>query len=139
MRRWNRSKANGLLGVMDSDAISEAAGRPSTSTGSFVKGNIGMRRAIGATRRDILGQLLVETILIFPAGGAIAILLGFGMTRLITLYPKWGTGFTLAIVFVAFGTSASIALVFGLFPARRAAQLNPVQTLRFEGGKCLST
>ena len=132
MRHWNCRKANGLLGVMESDAISEAADRPSTSTGGFPKGNIGIRRAIGATKRDILGQFLIETILIFPAGGTIDILLGFGMTKVITLYAKWETGFTLASVFVAFGTSASIGLIFGLLPARRAAQLNPVQSLRFE-------
>ncbi|MBI3780995.1 MAG: FtsX-like permease family protein [candidate division NC10 bacterium] len=124
---------------MDSDAISEAADRPSTNTESFLKGNIGIRRAIGATKRDILGQFLIETILIFSAGGTIGILLGCGMTKVITLYARWETGFTLASVFVAFGTSASIGLTFGLFPARRAAHLNPVQTLRFEGGKCRST
>lgn len=134
MRHWSCSKANGLLGVMDSDAISEAAGRPSTSTGGFLKGNIGIRRAIGATKRDILGQFLIETISIFPAGGTIGILLGCGMIKVITLYAKWETGFPLASVFVAFGTSASIGLTFGLFSARRAAQLNPVQTLRFESG-----
>ena len=135
MRHWNCSKANGLLGVMDFDAIAGAGGRPSTSTGSFLKGTIGIRRAIGATKRDIMGQCLIETIVIFPAGGTIGILLGFGKAKVITLDAQWETGFTLASVLVAFGTSASIALVFGLFPARRTAQLNPVQTLRLESGK----
>ena len=132
MRHWNCSKANGLLSVMDSDAIAGAGGRPSTSTGSFLEGNIGIRRAIGATKRDILGQFRIETILIFPAGGTIGILLGFGMAKVITLYAKWETNFTLPSILVAFGTSASIGLIFGLFSARRAAQLNPVQALRFE-------
>ena len=105
------------------------------STESFLKGNIGIRRAIDATKRDILDWIHIETISVFPTGGASGIFLGFGMTRIIIRYAKRETGFTIDSVFVAFGTSALIGLVFGLFPARRAAQLNPVQTLRFESGK----
>ena len=93
---------------------------------------IGIRRAIGATKRDILGQFLIETVLICLAGGVIGILLGFGIAAVITLYAKWETGFSLASIVVAFGTAASVGLVFGLYPARRAAQLDPVQALRFE-------
>jgi putative ABC transport system permease protein len=93
---------------------------------------IGIRRAIGATKWDILGQFLIETVLICLAGGTIGILLGFGMAKAITLYAKWETGFTVTSVIIAFGTSASVGLVFGLFPARRAAQLDPIQALRFE-------
>ena len=93
---------------------------------------IGIRRAIGATKRDILGQFLTETVLICLAGGIIGIVLGFGMAIVITLYAKWETGFSLASVVIAFGTSASVGLAFGLYPARRAAELNPVQALRFE-------
>jgi len=93
---------------------------------------IGIRRAIGATKRDILGQFLTETVLICLAGGIIGIVLGFGMAMVITLYAKWQTGFSLASVVIAFGTAASVGLAFGLYPARRAAELDPVQALRFE-------
>ncbi len=93
---------------------------------------IGIRRAIGATKGDILAQFLVETVLICLAGGVIGILLGFGIATAITLYATWETGFTLSSVLIAFGTSASVGLLFGLFPARRAAQLDPIQALRFE-------
>lgn len=93
---------------------------------------IGIRRAIGATKGDIMVQFLIETVLICLAGGVLGILLGLGMAKAITLYARWETGFSLAGVLIAFGTSASVGLLFGLFPARRAAQLNPVQALRFE-------
>jgi putative ABC transport system permease protein len=93
---------------------------------------IGIRRAIGATKGDILVQFIIETVLICLAGGVLGILLGFGLARAITLYAGWETGFSLVSVLIAFGTAASVGLLFGLFPARRAAQLDPVQALRFE-------
>jgi putative ABC transport system permease protein len=93
---------------------------------------IGIRRAIGATKGDILVQFIIETVLICLAGGVLGNLVGFGLAKTITLYAKWETGFSVASILIAFGTSASIGLLFGLFPARRAAQLNPVQALRSE-------
>jgi putative ABC transport system permease protein len=93
---------------------------------------IGIRRAIGATKGDILVQFIIETVLICLTGGVLGNLLGFGMAKTITLYAKWDTGVSVTSILVAFGTSASIGLLFGLFPARRAAQLNPVQALRSE-------
>ena len=93
---------------------------------------IGIRRAIGATKGDILVQFIIETVLICLTGGVLGNLVGFGMAKTITLYAKWETGFSLSSILIAFGTSASIGLLFGLFPARRAAQLDPVQALRAE-------
>jgi putative ABC transport system permease protein len=93
---------------------------------------VGIRRAIGATKGDIMMQFVIETVIICLAGGTIGILLGFGMAKVITLYAGWETGFSLSGVLIAFGTSASAGLLFGLFPARRAAQLDPVHALRFE-------
>ncbi len=93
---------------------------------------VGIRRAIGATKNDILIQFLIETVLICLVGGAIGVLLGFGMAQFIAYYAKWATEFSWVSVFIAFGTSAMVGLIFGLFPARRAAQLDPVQALRFE-------
>jgi putative ABC transport system permease protein len=68
-------------------------------------------------------------VLICLTGGAIGILPGFGMPKTITLYARWETGFSLASVLIAFGTSASVGLLFGLFPARRAAQLDFLPSL----------
>ena len=93
---------------------------------------IGIRRAIGATKGDILGQFLIETVFICLAGGTVGIVLGAGMAKAITLYAGWETGFSAVSVLVAFVTSAGVGLIFGLFPARRAAELDPVQALRFE-------
>ena len=93
---------------------------------------IGIRRAIGATRNDILTQFLIETVLICLVGGAIGVLLGFGIAKLIAYYANWATAFSLVSVIIAFGASALVGLIFGLFPARRAVQLDPVQALRFE-------
>jgi putative ABC transport system permease protein len=93
---------------------------------------IGIRRAIGATKAAILGQFLIETVLVCLAGGVIGIVLGFAMARIVTFYAGWDTAFSVAGVLVAFGTATAVGVVFGLFPARRAAELNPVQALRFE-------
>jgi len=93
---------------------------------------IGIRRAIGATRRDILFQFLIETVMICLIGGALGIGFGFGLAAVITAYAKWKTAFSMSSVIIAVGTSVTIGLIFGLFPARRAADLDPVQALRFE-------
>jgi putative ABC transport system permease protein len=91
---------------------------------------IGVRRAIGARQRDILIQFLIETVLVCLAGGFIGIFLGFAMGWIISFYAQWETALSLLGVAVAFGTSVGVGIVFGLFPARRAAQLDPVQALR---------
>jgi putative ABC transport system permease protein len=93
---------------------------------------IGIRRAVGATRRDILGQFLIETVLICLMGGAIGILFGFALATAITLYAEWKTAFSLTSIIIAVGTSVTVGLIFGLFPARRAADLDPVTALRVE-------
>ena len=93
---------------------------------------IGVRRAIGATKGDILGQFLIETVLVCLPGGVIGVVVGVGMAKVITYYAGWTTGFALTSVVVALGMAAAVGLVFGLFPARRAAQLDPVQALRSE-------
>ena len=93
---------------------------------------IGIRRAIGATKRDILIQFLIETVLVCLLGGTIGVLLGFGMAQLIAEFAGWATAFSPLSVPIALGTSVVIGVVFGIIPARRAAQLHPVQALRFE-------
>jgi putative ABC transport system permease protein len=91
---------------------------------------IGIRRAIGATKAHIVAQFLTEAVLICAAGGMLGILVGFGLARAITLYAKWETGLSLVSVLIAFGTAATVGILFGLVPARRAAQLDPVRALR---------
>ena len=93
---------------------------------------IGIRRAIGATQGDISGQFLIETILVCLTGGIIGILIGTGMAMVITLYAGWETAFSPGSILMAFGAAGSVGLLFGIFPARRAAQLDPIKALRFE-------
>ena len=93
---------------------------------------IGIRRAIGATKRDILIQFLIEAVLVCLLGGTIGVLLGFGLAQLIAEFAEWATAFSPLSVPIALGTSVMVGVVFGIIPARRAAQLHPVQALRAE-------
>ncbi len=77
-------------------------------------------------------QFLIETVRVCLLGGTIGVLLGFGLAQLIAEYADWATAFSPLSVPIALGTSVAIGLVFGIIPARRAAQLHPVQALRFE-------
>jgi putative ABC transport system permease protein len=93
---------------------------------------IGTRRALGATERHIMGQFLNETVLISATGGLIGIVLGAVMAKGINLYAGWGTVISFYSVTVSFGISALVGIVFGLYPARKAAKMNPIAALRFE-------
>jgi putative ABC transport system permease protein len=93
---------------------------------------IGIRRAIGATKVDVMAQFLIETVLICLTGGVLGILLGAGLGKAITVYAGWRTAFSALSILIAFGTAATVGLIFGLFPAQRAAGLDPVQAIRFE-------
>ena len=93
---------------------------------------IGIRRAIGARRSDVMVQFLIEAVLICLVGGAIGALLGFGIAQVIAQFADWATAFSPASLPIALGTAAFVGLVFGIIPARRAAALHPVQALRAE-------
>jgi len=93
---------------------------------------IGTRRALGATERDILGQFLNETILISVTGGFIGIVLGVVMAKGINLFAGWDTVISLYSVVTSFGISALVGIVFGIYPARQAAKMDPIAALRFE-------
>jgi putative ABC transport system permease protein len=93
---------------------------------------IGIRRAVGATQHDIVRQFLVETVMIAVAGGAIGLLFGVGLSRLIAWLAGWSTIVTLTSVALAFLVSVAVGLVFGVYPARRAARLDPVEALHYE-------
>ena len=93
---------------------------------------IGIRRATGATRKDILGQFLLEAVILSFTGGLIGIILGFALTRIIAAYADWRTIVSLQSIFLAFWVSVGIGVIFGVFPARRAAMMNPIEALRYE-------
>src|SRR5207248_1564695 len=95
---------------------------------------IGIRKAIGARRRDILMQFLIESMFLAGLGGALGILVGFGLSRILPLaVSSLPTPIiSMPSVFMAFGISVGIGLFFGLYPANRAARLRPIEALRYE-------
>jgi len=93
---------------------------------------IGVRRAVGARKRDILRQFLVEAILISFVGGLLGIGCGFGISRLVAMMAGWSTIVTLNSILLAFLVSVSVGLIFGIYPAAKAARLDPVEALRYE-------
>ncbi len=93
---------------------------------------IGLRQAIGAEKGEIIGQFLGEAVLLTLLGGLIGILIGYGIARLLQTLTQLPTTVAWSSVFLACGVSVGIGLVFGFYPARRAAGLNPIQALRYE-------
>ena len=91
---------------------------------------IGVRRSMGANRRDIVLQFLFEAIFISLLGGITGVLLGVGAARFIAANYEIPTEVSLWSVLLSFGVATAIGLVFGLFPARRAARLDPIKALR---------
>ncbi len=93
---------------------------------------IGIRRAIGAKRSQIIGQFLIETVVLSMTGGLLGMGLGIAIPRLITLVAGMPTFVTGTSLLMAVGISVSVGLVFGLYPARHAANLDPIEALRHE-------
>jgi putative ABC transport system permease protein len=93
---------------------------------------IGVRRAIGARQSDIIRQFLIEAVLISFVGGVMGIAFGFGMSRLIALLASWSTIVTVSSILLAFLVSVSVGLIFGIYPAVKAARLDPVEAIRYE-------
>jgi ABC-type antimicrobial peptide transport system permease subunit len=93
---------------------------------------IGMRRAVGARRRDVLLQFLVEAVTLSACGGAAGVLLGFAAAFGLTAAFDWSARVSAAAVLTAFGMTAAVGIVFGFYPARRASRLNPIDALRAE-------
>jgi putative ABC transport system permease protein len=92
---------------------------------------IGIRRALGAKRRHIIAQFLVETTVLSSGGGLIGVLLGVSIPAVVTLASDIETSLSLWSIVLAFGISVAIGVIFGLYPARRAARLNPIEALRY--------
>ncbi|MFA6099369.1 MAG: ABC transporter permease [Patescibacteria group bacterium] len=93
---------------------------------------IGLRKAIGAEEGDISKQFLLESVMLTFLGGAIGIFLGWILAWGVQYFGVTSTKITWSTVFLAFGVSALIGIVFGYYPARRASKLNPIVALRFE-------
>ena len=93
---------------------------------------IGVRKALGATRRAIMTQFLVEALLLCTIGGILGVAAGYGAAEVMTRVAHWDTSVAPEAVVAAIGFSAAVGLFFGLWPARRAALLDPIDALRYE-------
>jgi putative ABC transport system permease protein len=93
---------------------------------------IGLRKAVGARRRDILYQFLTETLVLSILGGLIGILVGAGISELVNASGAIATVVSAQSVVLAFGFSAAVGVFFGIYPANRAAGLKPIEALRYE-------
>jgi len=97
---------------------------------------IGIRKAIGAKKSDILTQFLVESVLVSVVGGIIGIAIGLAVSRMLSGVDfngqKMQTAVSLGAILMAFGVSTAIGVFFGIYPASRAAALNPIEALRYE-------
>jgi len=93
---------------------------------------IGIRKALGATRTNILMQFLIEAMVLCLLGGTVGVLLGTGISVLMTRVVGWQMIISPAAILIAFGFSAGIGLFFGIWPARKAARLDPIEALRYE-------
>ncbi len=93
---------------------------------------IGIRRALGARKRDIVKQFLIETVLLSTTGGIIGVAIGITIPFIITWYAQMATIVTPWSAVLSFAISALVGIVFGIYPALRAANMNPVEALRHE-------
>jgi putative ABC transport system permease protein len=93
---------------------------------------IGVRKALGATRVNILLQFLIEAVVLCMAGGLIGVLLGVGSAAVLRESMSWNTDVSMMSVGLAFLFAASVGIIFGVWPARRAARLDPILALRYE-------
>lgn len=93
---------------------------------------IGIRRATGARRNDIVKQFLAESVLISTGGGLLGIGLGFLISWIIATTAEWKTIVTPASVIIAFGVSVATGVVFGIYPAMKASRIDPIEALRYE-------
>ena len=99
---------------------------------------IGLRKAVGARKKDILYQFLIEAMVLTGLGGILGILLGAILSYLVSIVLtmalgiEWGFALSLSSIIIAFGVATGIGLVFGIYPARKAAKLSPIDALRYE-------
>ncbi len=93
---------------------------------------IGLRKAIGATNSDILFQFVIESIFVCILGGVLGIIFGVGISILLSAIAKWNTKIVFSSIILAFSFSLLVGVVFGIWPAKKASSLNPIEALRYE-------
>ncbi len=93
---------------------------------------IGLRLAVGARRRDVLLQFLVEAMVMSLIGGGIGVAIGIVSARTLTAVLDWPTEISVTTLALAFGIAAVVGILFGYYPARRASRLDPIDSLRYE-------
>jgi macrolide transport system ATP-binding/permease protein len=93
---------------------------------------IGLRKAVGAKSRDILYQFIIESVLITAIGGIAGIISGGLISSLLSLLAKWTVAISPVSILIALFFSVAVGMVFGIMPARKAAELNPIDALRYE-------
>jgi len=93
---------------------------------------IGLRKALGATKKIITTQFLTEAVIITFFGGILGILLGVGIFGILARVMDLPFVISLSSIFLAFGVSAAVGVLFGWYPAQKAAKLQPIEALRYE-------
>ncbi|MFA4871617.1 MAG: ABC transporter permease [Patescibacteria group bacterium] len=98
---------------------------------------VGLRRAVGAKRSNILAQFILETITVALLGGLLGVIMGGALSALVALVARylgynWALVITPSSILLGLGVAAGVGLIFGIYPARKAAKLNPIEALRYE-------
>ncbi|MDA2920091.1 ABC transporter permease [Desulfobacterota bacterium AH_259_B03_O07] len=93
---------------------------------------IGIRMAVGAKERDILIQFMIEAVLLSVVGGIIGVILGIAASKISSSFTNWPAVVSITSIFIAFGFAAMIGIFFGIYPARKASKLDPIEALRYE-------
>ena len=93
---------------------------------------IGVRRAVGAKRKDIRQQFIIESFTISLLGGLAGVIVGVAIARVVAAYAGWPTVVTAVSILLSTGVSIAVGLASGIYPAVRAAELDPIDALRYE-------
>jgi putative ABC transport system permease protein len=91
---------------------------------------IGIRRALGAKRSDIMGQFLIESVILTMIGGLLGVVVGIGCSRIISHFAHWQFLFSISSIILGVGVSSVVGIFFGIYPARQASRLDPIMALR---------
>jgi len=93
---------------------------------------IGVRRAVGARARDVRSQFVLEAVVLSVTGGVIGVIVGLAAAQGLSRYLHWSTTISPVAVILSVGVAAAVGIFFGWYPAKQAARLDPIQSLRYE-------